>query len=64
MNTREIRGKNGKQDKPDMRKLAVELGKLKKILENRNVPLSARQKAVDRMRRINRDTDPARDVIW
>lgn len=64
MKTREMRAKNGKQNKPDTRKLAVEFNRLKKILENRTAPMSARSKAVDRMRTINRETDPARDVLW
>ena len=64
MKTREIKRTNEKPDKQDARKLAVELDRLKKILEDKTAPLSARNKAVDRMRTINRDTDPARDVIW
>lgn len=66
MRTSEMKkqGKPGKTDEPDTRKLAAELGRLKKILEDRNAPLSARSEAINRMRKINRETDPARDVIW
>jgi len=64
MKTRKMRGDNGKQDKPDIRKLGVELEKLKRILEDRRTSGPARTQAIERMRRINRETDPARDVIW
>jgi len=62
--TREKQEKAGKICKPDTGKLAAELDTLKKILEDRTAPLPARSRAVDRMRTINRATDPARDVLW
>ena len=54
--------KTGKQ--PDARKLAAELDKLKKVLEDKTAAGPVKSRAIDRMRMINRETDPARDALW
>lgn len=60
----DTKGRNGKMGKATDRKLRIELRRLKEVLEDKNASLSKRQAAVDKMRRINRETDQARGCVW